>query len=143
MAAADYWMQMAERVGIPMTILFFFGMAVWLSLRWLAKRIFEPIAKSHVDLVDEVRKSSSRNSETLTKIAEVLELKVTMLGNMEKTTAQIVPMVTANTKRLDSMRHDVIAATAAATAATTAATAATAAAVAATAAVTKTVPAMG
>lgn len=100
---ADTWMLMAERIGVPMTILFFFGLAVWISLRWLAKRIFEPIANSHVELVKEVKKSSETNSKTLAKVSDILDVKVRILDHLDQRTEEMFAEIKDNTRRLDQL----------------------------------------
>jgi hypothetical protein len=66
---------MFERVGIPLGCLIALGFAVWRTLIWLGAKVVEPIANSHVELVESTKKTNELNAETLAKVGELLEKK--------------------------------------------------------------------
>lgn len=69
------FLTIVERVGIPVGILVFFGLAVWRVLKWIGEKVVTPIAASHIALVDEARKVNEQNAETLNKLTEISESK--------------------------------------------------------------------
>lgn len=78
------WMTFAERVGIPLTILGAFAYAVWKVIQWLGTNVITPITQSHIGVVNEVKENSKTNSETLRKVAELLDREnTTQAANVE------------------------------------------------------------
>lgn len=86
----DQFMTLAERVGVPLVILFAFALAVWKVAVWFGVNVVMPITTSHIKLIDETVDASKRNSDILAKITEHNETR----GNMNlKLTQEIHDVV--------------------------------------------------
>ena len=87
------FMQAAERIGIPMSILMAVGFAVWRIIIWLGEKVITPITASHIALVEETKKSNTINSETLRKMTEILEVKAVALTQIANSQLETLVMV--------------------------------------------------
>ena len=73
---------MFERVGIPLGCLIALAFACWRILIWLGNKVVEPIAKSHVELVESTKKMNEINTETLAKVGQLLEKKTNAIEGL-------------------------------------------------------------
>lgn len=85
MADPDIWAGIAERVGIPFTIIIMFFCVGCVVVWWVAKYVVKPICNSLIDLVHSVKEVNVVNAETFKVIAgEVTQIKFLMMTNNVK-----------------------------------------------------------
>jgi len=95
----DFW-SAVERVGAPIVGTGLLGAGFWLTLVWLAKEIVKPIAKSHIEMVEESKKTNKINARVLKRVSKILDIKNAKLEALEATSEKILVLVEKNNQIL-------------------------------------------
>lgn len=98
----DIWTAI-DRVGFPIVALVLTFFALWKILKWAGVNIVTPIAKSHIALVEQVQIASKNNSETLTKVSDLLEIKTKAMVQLAKQNEETVRLTVDANSKLDGI----------------------------------------
>jgi hypothetical protein len=98
----DIWTAI-ERLGFPIVICTIITLGFFRFLRWLGTNIVTPVAKSHIALVDEVKTASKTNTETLSKVTQILAAKAKALTAIAEQNSTVVQLSQEANKKLDGI----------------------------------------
>jgi hypothetical protein len=87
------FVSVVERIGVPVAIIAIVGWAFWNILVWVAAKVVEPIAASHIALVESTKKTNEMNAETLKKVGEIFESKSTKLDVIQGHSIKILELL--------------------------------------------------
>ena len=82
-------------MDVPAEVLTNLGMvgvlilAMWQALRWAARRIAEPLIKSHIEFVGKVQASVTRQDEILSKLCDTQEQLVVCVHEVSQRLAAV------------------------------------------------------
>jgi hypothetical protein len=70
----DTFLTIAERLGIPFSILVMVMYGAWKAGKWLGREAIVPITKSHIELIGKAKETNETNALTLAKMAQTSEV---------------------------------------------------------------------
>lgn len=69
------FMAIAERLGVPVALLAVLCVFIFKVMAWLGNKVVLPITTSHIALVDETKKATTSNTETLKKMTDIMSVQ--------------------------------------------------------------------
>ncbi len=98
------FLQIAERFGVPVALLVALLVGFWVMLKWFGKNVATPLVQSHLSLIDVLKETTKKNTETSEKLAESDRVKAKALEQLairqEETGKLVVTAITEQTEKL-------------------------------------------
>ena len=83
-----------DKHGVPIVLLAVIGLALWRILVW-AKGWLEPIARGHVELIEELKKHAPQQTEKLEEVKQEMHKQSDSLESIDTTTKKTAEATTA------------------------------------------------
>lgn len=80
--------ELLKSLGVPTGLLLLLGFAVWQALRWLAATVVEPLAQTHIHLVESVQQGQARQQAAAEQMTQLLRQQAEALERLARTGEQ-------------------------------------------------------
>lgn len=99
----DQIYNLAEKLGFPAVVVIFVGWGLWKIVVWVGEKLVLPISQSHIELVKSTEQTQKTNTDTLSKVTDILRVNLDLTQRMSSQNSDIVNGVQAANAKLDKM----------------------------------------
>lgn len=108
----ESFLSLFKEFGFPSLITGAIMFGIWKAFVWLGKEIAQPLARSHMSLVEQLAKSDQLQSEVLSRIEESQNAssirQSEILSRMERTQSQSYELLQRNHSEIISTQKDIV-----------------------------------
>jgi hypothetical protein len=101
------FLTLAERLGVPVAVLVFLGVALYKVLKWLGKEVFRPITESHIALVRSIEQTNMLNAKTLEKVGVAINSEGVLLTKIQQQNDSILDLAAKNKDLLEGLKNQI------------------------------------